>query len=86
MFRRGAHPSQQGYIIVNGVRFAWQRDGSLVTVNNSLYGRAELALESGSAPEDLVRHLALELLCRGPRKAAELFPGAVSGVSDRFPS
>lgn len=76
MFRRGERPSQQGYIIVNGVRFAWQRDGSVISVDNSLYGRAELALETGSSPEDLVRHLALELLCSGPRKAAELFPGA----------
>ena len=86
MFRREERPSQQGYIIVNGVRFTWQRNGAVVTVNNSLYGRTKHAVGVGRAQTDLVRHLALELLCRGPRKASELFPAMTSGITDRFES
>ena len=86
MFRRQDRSSQQGYIIVNGVRFTWQRDGAVVTVINSLYGRTEHALMAESVQDDLVRHLALELLCRGPRKASELFPGMADGGTRRLQS
>ena len=87
MFRREERPSEQGYVVVNGVRFTWQaiqRDGDVVTVNNSLYGSTESVLKTGASQQDLVRHLALELLCRGPRRASELFPAVTSGITDKF--
>ena len=82
MFRREARPAQQGRIVVNGIRFTWQRDGAVVTVTNSIYGRTEYAIGAESVQDDLVRHLALELLSQGPRKATELFPAI--GAKSRF--
>ena len=85
MFRREERPSEQGYVVVNGVRFTWQAiQRDVVTVNNSLYGSTESVLGTGASPEDLARHLALELLCRGPRRASELFPAMTSGITDKF--
>ncbi len=77
MFRPEERLSQQGYIVINGIRFAWRtthRGGNVLTVNNPLYGSTEWALEPRVAQEDLVRHLAIELLCQGPLRASELFP------------